>query len=35
MHFFDQILDDDGFIGDVRDQSSDIQDAIDEYDARR
>lgn len=36
MHFlFNQILDEDGFIGDVRTQSGDIQDTIDEYDTPR
>ena len=35
-HFlFNQILDEDGFVGNLRTQSSDIQEAIDEYDTPR
>lgn len=30
-----QILDEDGFVGDVREQSSDVQEILDEYDTPR
>ena len=32
---FNQVLDEDGFIGDIRTQSSDTQEAVDEYDTPR
>ena len=36
IHFLSyQILDEDGFVGDLRTQSSDIQNSIDKYDTPR
>ena len=32
---FNQVLDEDGFVGDIRTQSSDTQEAVDEYDTPR
>ena len=32
---FNQVIDEDGFVGDIRTQSSDTQEAIDEYDTPR
>lgn len=32
---FNQILDEDGFVGDLRTQSSDVQESIDQYDTPR
>lgn len=32
---FNQVTDEDGFVGDIRTQSSDTQEAVDEYDTPR
>ena len=32
---FNQVLDEDGFVGDIRTQSSDAQEVVDEYDTPR